>query len=49
MTDFDKDTYQTPNYVRNWLNHRYAWFHIDGCSNGKTHCIATGLAKRQRA
>ncbi|HDV6766191.1 TPA: adenine methyltransferase [Mannheimia haemolytica] len=35
MTDFDKNTYQTPNYVRNWLNHRYAWFHIDGCSNGQ--------------
>lgn len=35
MTDFDKDTYATPKYLIRWLEHRYAWFHIDGCSNGK--------------
>lgn len=35
MTDFDKDTYQTPKYLFRWLENRFAWFHIDGCSNGK--------------
>lgn len=32
---FDKDTYQTPKYVFKWLEHRYAWFHLDGCANAK--------------
>ncbi|MEG9532527.1 DNA N-6-adenine-methyltransferase [Mannheimia indoligenes] len=35
MTDFDKNTYQTPKDVFRWLSLRYAGFHIDGCSNGK--------------
>lgn len=30
---FDKDTYRTPRYVFNWLEHRFAWFHFDGCAN----------------
>lgn len=35
MTDFDKDSYQTPKYLFDWLEQRYARFHLDGCSNGK--------------
>lgn len=30
---FDKDTYRTPSYVFNWLEQRFAWFHLDGCAN----------------
>ncbi|HGO5823364.1 TPA: DNA N-6-adenine-methyltransferase [Mannheimia haemolytica] len=45
MTDFDKDSYQTPKYFRNWLNHRYAWFHIDGCSNGKNALYSYWIGK----
>lgn len=30
---FDKDTWQTPKYVFNWLEQRFAWFHYDGCAN----------------
>ncbi|HGO5850023.1 TPA: DNA N-6-adenine-methyltransferase [Mannheimia haemolytica] len=45
MTDFDKDSYQTPKYFRNWLNHRYAWFHIDGCSNGKNALYSHWIGK----
>lgn len=29
---FDKDTYRTPRYVFNWLEHRFAYFHLDGCA-----------------
>lgn len=32
---FDKDTYCTPRYVFRWLEHRFAWFHLDGCANAK--------------
>ncbi|WP_439259504.1 DNA N-6-adenine-methyltransferase [Lonepinella sp. BR2930] len=32
---FNKDEWQTPKYFFNWLEHRYAWFHLDGCANGK--------------
>lgn len=35
MSDFDKNSYQTPLYLFRWLERRYAWFHLDGCSNGK--------------
>ncbi|MGQ0285833.1 phage N-6-adenine-methyltransferase [Pasteurellaceae bacterium 22721_9_1] len=30
---FDKDSYRTPRYVFNWLEHRFAWFHFDGCAS----------------
>ena len=33
MTDFDKNTWQTPKYVFHWLNLRFK-FDIDGCANG---------------
>lgn len=33
MTDFDKNAWQTPKYVFNWLNRRFK-FDIDGCANG---------------
>lgn len=33
MADFDKNTWQTPKYVFNWLNLRFK-FDIDGCANG---------------
>lgn len=32
MPDFDKDTYQTPQYLFNWLNKRFN-FDVDGCAN----------------
>ncbi|MBN6069430.1 adenine methyltransferase [Aggregatibacter actinomycetemcomitans] len=35
MTDFDKKTWQTPQYVFNWLQSKFGWFDIDGCANAK--------------
>ena len=35
MTDFDKNTWQTPKYVFNWLKNRFSWFDLDGCANAK--------------
>ncbi|MDY2947071.1 MAG: DNA N-6-adenine-methyltransferase [Mannheimia varigena] len=32
MTDFDKDTWRTPQYVFDWLEQRFS-FSIDGCAN----------------
>ncbi|SUB33337.1 phage N-6-adenine-methyltransferase [[Pasteurella] mairii] len=33
MSEFDKDTWQTPKYFFRWLENRFAWFHFDGCAN----------------
>ncbi|THA09403.1 hypothetical protein [Rodentibacter pneumotropicus] len=33
MTEFNKDHYRTPRYVFRWLEHRFYWFHLDGCAN----------------
>lgn len=30
---FDKDTWQTPRYLFDWLEQRYGWIHIDGCAS----------------
>ena len=35
MTDFDKNTWQTPQYVFNWLQSKFGWFDLDGCANYK--------------
>lgn len=32
---FDKDTWQTPKYVFNWLKNKFGWFDLDGCANAK--------------
>ena len=29
---FDKDTWQTPHYVFEWLSQRFRWFDLDGCA-----------------
>lgn len=29
---FDKDTWQTPHYVFEWLSQRFGWFDLDGCA-----------------
>nr|DAD68290.1 MAG TPA: DNA N-6-adenine-methyltransferase [Podoviridae sp. ct4s49] len=34
MTDFDKNTWQTPKYFFKWLDMRFE-FHVDGCANEK--------------
>lgn len=36
MSDFDKDTYQTPKYLFNWLNKRFN-FDFDGCAGDENH------------
>lgn len=37
MTDqqFDRNTWQTPKYVFNWLKNKFGWFDLDGCANAK--------------
>ncbi|WP_111749718.1 MULTISPECIES: DNA N-6-adenine-methyltransferase [Glaesserella] len=32
---FDKNTWQTPKYVFNWLYNLFCWFHLDGCANAR--------------
>lgn len=32
---FDKDTWQTPKYLFNYLRDRFGYFHLDGCANSK--------------
>lgn len=44
MTDFDKDTYQTPKYLFRWLGLRYL-FDIDGCANEKNHLLEPWIGK----
>lgn len=43
---FDKDTYRTPRYVFNWLEQRFAYFHLDGCATAQNtlchHWIGQG-------
>lgn len=45
VSDFDKDTYQTPKYLFNWLNKRFN-FNLDGCANSRNalcyHYIGEG-------
>ena len=31
---FEKNTWQTPKWLFRWLEQRFYWFHIDGCSSG---------------
>lgn len=38
MTDFDRDTWQTPRYFFRWLGMRFL-FDIDGCANSKNHLL----------
>lgn len=33
MTDFDKNTWQTPDYFFRWLEMRFH-INVDGCANG---------------
>ena len=33
MTDFDKNAWQTPKYVFNWLRRKFGWFDLDGCAD----------------
>lgn len=40
MTDFDKDTWQTPKYFFRWLEYRFSHFHIDGCADEKNKCCS---------
>jgi hypothetical protein len=35
MTDFDKNAWQTPKYVFNWLQSKFGWFDLDGCADAK--------------
>lgn len=35
MTDFDKNTWQTPKYVFNWLEIKYGAFDVDGCASSE--------------
>lgn len=35
MTDFDKNTWQTPKYVFNWLEIKYGSFDVDGCASSE--------------
>lgn len=37
MTDFDRDTWRTPQYVFDWLDKRFN-FTLDGCAN-KQNCL----------
>ena len=32
---FDKDTWQTPKYVFNWLEIKYGSFDVDGCASSE--------------
>ena len=32
---FDKNTWQTPQYIFNWLQSKFGWFDLDGCANYK--------------
>ena len=32
---FDKDTWQTPKYCRNYLEIRFGWFDVDGAADSK--------------
>lgn len=35
MTDFDKNAWQTPKYVFNWLQRKFGWFDLDGCASSE--------------
>ena len=35
MTDFDKNTWQTPKYVFNWLEIKHGTFDVDGCASSE--------------
>ena len=35
MTDFDKNTWQTPKYVFNWLEIKHGAFDVDGCASSE--------------
>ena len=32
---FDRNTWQTPKYLFDWLNQRFFWFDLDGCATAK--------------
>ena len=32
---FDKNTWQTPKYLFDWLKQRFFWFDLDGCATAK--------------
>ena len=32
---FDKDTWQTPKYLKNYLVSRFGWFDVDGAADSK--------------
>ena len=42
--DFDRDTWQTPEYFFNWLNKRFD-FDIDGCANESNALCANWVGK----
>ncbi|MDD7426444.1 MAG: phage N-6-adenine-methyltransferase [[Actinobacillus] rossii] len=46
MTDkqFDKDTWQTPQYVFNWLDSRFL-FDVDGCANNRNNLCFYWIGK----
>lgn len=42
--DFDRNTWQTPEYFFNWLNKRFD-FDIDGCANESNALCANWVGK----
>ncbi|HDR1123383.1 DNA N-6-adenine-methyltransferase [Pasteurella multocida] len=42
---FNKDHYRTPKYVFNWLEYRFAWFHVDGCATKQDSLAPNWIGK----